>query len=232
MSLEFAVVAALTQRVGENLRGLRERIEAARPTSGQPVEIVAVTKGQGPETVAACLANGLTLIGENYADELVVKASMPELREARWTFQGRLQTNKINRLVPYVSLWQTVDSVERAGALAKRAPGAHVLVQLNLTGASGRSGVALDLGAAIVNAARDVGLRVEGIMGVGPDPTEPGWIPDHSLSAFQSAVSLANTMDLPVRSLGMSHDFELAIHAGSTMVRLGTALVGTREQGF
>lgn len=232
MSFDAAVVAVLTERVGENLRGLRERIEAARPPSGPPVAIVAVTKGQGPETVAACLANGLTLIGENYADELVAKASMPELSEARWTFQGRLQTNKINRLVPFVGLWQTVDSVERAAALAKRAPDARVLVQLNLTGASGRSGVAFDLGRVLVDAARDVGLRVEGIMGLGPDPAEPGWIPDHSLTAFRSAVSLADSKDLSVRSLGMSHDFEFAIRAGSTMVRLGTALVGTRQQGF
>jgi PLP dependent protein len=230
MTLDPEVVAGLTGRVAQNLLSIRERMHAARsPTvSSNSIEIVAVTKGHGPETVAGCLANGLTLIGENYADELVVKASMHELSEARWTFQGRLQTNKVNRLLPYVELWQTVDTAERAAALAKRAPGAHVLVQLDITGVAGRGGAVPELGAGLVDAARSVGLSVEGVMGVGPDPSEPGWIPAHSLAAFASAVSVADALSLRVRSLGMSQDFELAIRAGSTMVRLGTALVGFR----
>ncbi len=232
MTLDSEVVASLTDQVAQNLRGLRERMDAASSPriSGGPVEIVAVTKGHGPETVAACLANGLTLIGENYADELVAKASLPELSEARWTFQGRLQTNKINRLSPYVDLWQTVDSVERAAALAKRVPGARVLVQLDLTDVAGRGGVDPEFGSVLVDAVRAVGLHVEGVMGIGPDPAEPGWTSDHSLAAFQAAVSVADAMSLRVRSLGMSQDFELAIRSGSTMVRLGTALVGLRER--
>jgi PLP dependent protein len=230
MTLNPEAVAVLSTRVGQNLSDLRERMRAAQSpkVSSESIEIVAVTKGHGPEAVAACLANGLTLIGENYAEELVVKASMPELREATWTYQGRLQTNKINRLLPHVALWQTVDTAERAGALAKRSPGARVLVQLDLTGVAGRGGVAPESAAGLVDAARSLGLRVEGVMGVGPDPSESGWIPACSSSAFQLAVSVADDLGVRVRSLGMSHDFELAVRAGSTMVRLGTALVGSR----
>ena len=132
-------MSELVSDIQTNLGNIRARL--APKTDRLSVEIVAVTKGHGADAVAACLASGLTLFGENYADELVAKAVDPRLVEARWTFQGRLQTNKIKRLIPSVTLWQTVDSDERASALSKRAPNGSVLVQINLTGAVGRGGI-------------------------------------------------------------------------------------------
>jgi PLP dependent protein len=216
----------LNGRIGSNLASLRARINAA--AGGRHVELVAVTKGQGPDIVRACLVNGLRLFGENYADELVTKANDPTLAEARWTYQGRLQTNKINRLRPYVTLWQTLDTAGRLDALASRVPRAEVLVQINVTGSEGQGGVAAPAAHALIDHARTAGLRVLGVMAVGPDPARPGWVPAQSLDAFAVAVTIADRHDLAIRSLGMSADLELAVRAGATMVRVGTALTGPR----
>lgn len=223
-------VDVLAADIRTNLRHIRARLAASTDRTG--VEVVAVTKGHGPDAVVACLKNGLTMFGENYADELVAKANDPRLFGAGWTFQGRLQTNKINRLRPFVGLWQTVDSEERAAALSKRVPTGHVLVQLNLTGAVGRGGIEPDRAAGLIERARALGLRVEGVMGLGPDPDELGWAKQRSLDAFRIAVSIADVHDLAIRSLGMSGDFELAAEAGATMVRIGTMLLGPRRAPF
>jgi PLP dependent protein len=143
-----------------------------------------------------------------------------------WTFQGRLQTNKINRLGGLVALWQTVDSVERGVALQKRVPDARVLVQLNLTGAIARSGVMLENADELMSGLAGIGLRIEGVMGIGPDGNDPKL---GSFEAFKLANDFADRHDLATRSLGMSDDFEAAVAAGSTMVRLGRVLFGSRR---
>jgi PLP dependent protein len=215
----------LTELVARNLEDVRTRIN--RAGGSDATQIVAVTKGHGPEFVLAAHRAGARLFGENYADELAVKAASPLLASSAlsWTFQGRLQTNKINRLGGLVSLWQTVDTVERGIALQKRLPQARVLVQLNLTGASQRGGVRLEDADQLMEGLKGIGLRIEGVMGIGPDSTDsnPG-----SFDAFKLAVNFADRYELVTRSLGMSDDFEAAIAAGSTMVRLGSALFGAR----
>lgn len=218
---ETAIIAA-------NLADLRRRIRDA--AAHRDVDIVAVSKGQPVTAIRAAVGAGLKMFGENYADELVEKATHPSLAGLgiRWTYQGRLQTNKINRLVPHVSLWQTVDTVERAQALARRAPGATVLIQINITGDGQRSGMAATQASAVIEASRLVGLDVVGIMGVGHDPNTPGVSADDCRRAFSDAVSVANDHGLVIRSLGMSSDFELALQAGATMVRIGSLLFGPR----
>jgi PLP dependent protein len=227
---EMAV--ALVERantIDENRKAVLRRVANA---GGSPtVDLVAVSKGQDLLAIQAAAEVGFRLFGENYADELVAKAVDPNLSRygIDWTFQGRLQTNKINRLKPHVGLWQTVDTIERAQALSKRAPGAKVLIQLNLTGAAERSGVTLSEASELIVASRMLELNVVGVMGVGPDPEDPTTLPGASESAFRSAVLVADLHDLPVRSLGMSADFEVAVRAGSTMIRVGSVLFGSRE---
>jgi pyridoxal phosphate enzyme (YggS family) len=203
------------------------------------VTLVAVTKGFGPEAVLAAVANGLTDLGENYADELVSKAAAVAAQDPgaaaaiRWHFQGNLQTNKINRLAPLVHLWQTVPSANRAASLAQRVPGASVLVQVNLVGAQNRPGCAPADVPAVVAACRELGLRTLGLMGVGPAPglvDLPREGDRDSATAFALLRQLADAEALPVRSMGMSDDFEVAIGAGSTMIRVGSFLFGRRER--
>jgi PLP dependent protein len=216
--------ADLAQQIRSNLVDIRAAIE--RAGGSDSTQLVAVSKGQSVDAISAALDAGIELFGENYADELVQKATDPKLsqRSIRWTFQGRLQTNKINRLLPHVILWQTIDTFERAEALAKRVPAATVLVQLNLTGAEQRTGTTIDGAGALIERCRELGLTVVGVMGVGPDPTPTNNA--ESETAFRSAVAIADTYGLAVRSLGMSSDFEIAVRCGSNMVRVGSRLFG------
>lgn len=213
-----SLVASIASRVAE------VRHICATNTSKE-VEIVAVTKGHDVSVIEAAYGAGLRLFGENYAEELATKARELESRcpEIRWTFQGRLQTNKINRLVPFVSLWQTVDSESRVDALARRAPGAAALLQINLTGSPAQGGVSLGEVPHLLSVAFDAGLKVLGLMGIGPAD-------DRDEAVFQRAVAVADEFDLPVRSFGMSDDFEAAVRSGSTMIRLGGRLFGPRHQ--
>jgi PLP dependent protein len=211
--------------IASSLEQIRSRIRQAGGASG--VRIVAVTKGQPLATIVAAAAAGLLDFGENYADELVAKASqIPPGNDLRWHFQGRLQSNKINRLRPFVSVWQTVDSADRITALSQRVPGAQVMIQLDSTqGRADRSGAFLGDVPLLVSLARSAGLLVTGLMTVAP-------LEEHGVGtpfeAFQALSQLADELDLVERSMGMSDDFEDAIRAGSTMIRIGSALFGSR----
>jgi len=233
--IDRELLERLTVCVGENLVKLRSRIDAAS-TGQREVVVIAVTKGFGPEAPLAALRNGLTLLGENYADELVHKARVVEAnlahafdRTPEWHFQGRLQTNKINRLVPVVGVWQSLDSSDRVRALAKRAPGASVCIQVRLTDDPDRSGVGVDGVAELVAQARASGLVVRGLMGVGPDPSVAGR--EGSEAAFTALDGLCREHGLDWRSMGMSSDLEAAVACGATHVRIGTALFGERGTG-
>jgi pyridoxal phosphate enzyme (YggS family) len=210
-------------RVRERLAVVRDRIR--RAGGGDDVVVVAVTKGFGAGAVRAAHAAGIGDVGENYAQELLgkVEALATEARDVRWHFIGRLQRNKVRHLAPHVALWQTVDRPELAAEIARRAPGAAVLVQLNLSGQLHKGGCEPAEAAAIVDRCRLAGLDVRGLMGVGPagpaEAARPG---------FRTLVTLADELGLPVRSIGMSGDLEVAVEEGSTMLRLGTALFGPR----
>lgn len=217
----------LDAHVVERLAALRARI-AATGRDPETVRVVAVTKGFGPDAVIAAVRAGLVDIGENYPDELRAKADaiagVPEAVQVRWHFQGRIQTNKLTRIAGLVHLWQTVDSERHAAAVARRAPGAAVLVQCNLTGAPERTGCALDEVDDVVGAVRALGLDVQGLMGVGPDADDPAL----SRRAFTRLRQAADRLALPVRSMGMSDDLEPALAEGATVVRVGSALFGSR----
>jgi PLP dependent protein len=202
---------------------INARIAAA---GGSGVRVMAVTKGHPPEVAIAASAAGYANLGENYAQELIAKDAAfvdAGLKRPSWHFIGRLQTNKVRQLVGIVTLWQSVDRVSLVRELAKRAPGARVLVQVDLAGLGGRGGCAPEQTADLVRVAGDSGLAVEGLMGVGP----PG-DPEDSRLAFRWLASTAEELGLPQVSMGMSADLEVAVAEGSTMVRVGTGLLGDR----
>ena len=210
------------ETLAERAAGVRRRVTAAG--SGQEVTLLAVTKGFGPEAVTAAVGAGLAEVGENYAQELVDKAdALGPAAGAVWHFIGRLQRNMVRHLAPYVTLWQTVDRAELAAEIARRAPGAAVLVQLNLSGDPGKGGCPPAASDELVGRARDLGLDVRGLMGVGPAGP-----PDAARPGFRDLVERAERLALPVRSIGMSADLEVAVQEGSTMVRVGRDLFGQR----
>jgi len=198
------------------------RAEIARRAPGREVTLVAVTKGHPPAVARAAYDEGLRALGENYAQDLLVKATeLPA--DVEWHFIGRLQRNKVKALADHVGLWQSVDRPALVKEIAKRAPGAAVLIQPNLSGDPSKGGCPRDETAALVADATERGLEVRGLMGV-------GIFGDLGATdeAFRWLVATADRLDLPVRSIGMTDDLDLALEAGSTMVRVGRSLFGER----
>jgi len=202
-----------------NLVALRERIAKA---GGANIEIVAVTKTFGIDAVDAAMAAGLTCVGENYAQECVAKL-VDHDRPPLVHFIGHLQRNKIRKLAPIVDVWQTVDRIETGVEIAKRAPGAKVMVQVDISGEESKSGCDPSDTEQLVELLSGEGLEVVGLMGIGPLAQ-----PEMSRPGFKLLRSMADRLGLAECSMGMSGDLEVAIGEGSTMVRIGRDLFGER----
>lgn len=224
--------AELVAQIEVAAAAVRSRIADA---GGDPerVRLLAVTKGHSAVAVAASAAAGLLDVGESYVQELVAKAFALESRSAlegveppqvRWHLIGRLQRNKVRQAAPHVSLWQSVDRLSLAGEIAQRAPGAAVLVQVDLTQREGRGGCPPERVPAVVEGCRDLGLEVRGLMAIGRQGA-----PEAARAGFRVVRELADRLELEERSMGMSGDLEAAVAEGSTMIRVGTALFGPRS---
>lgn len=211
---------AVTERVEE----LQQRLRALSPA--REVGIVAVTKGFGIDAPRAALAAGLTMLGENYAQELLAKneeLTPTERDQVEWHLLGRLQRNKVRALASIVSVWQSVDRTELLEEIARRAPGAKVMIQLNLSEEPQKGGASFADGPMLVELAQEMGLDVVGLMGVGAVGA-----PADSSAAFAQLVALADQLGVAERSIGMTDDLELAVAEGSTLLRVGTGLFGAR----
>ena len=204
---------------------VRERIAAAGGGE-RAITIVAVTKGFGADAAAAAVAAGLTDLGENYAAELEAKHhAVAPSGPCRWHFLGRVQRRHVRRVADAVHLWQAVDRVAAGEEIARRAPGARVLVQVNVSGEEAKHGCRVAEAPVLVESLAALGLDVRGLMAVGP--LGP---PERSRPGFRRLAALADELGLPERSMGMSADLEVAVAEGSTMVRVGRALFGPRPQ--
>jgi pyridoxal phosphate enzyme (YggS family) len=213
--------------IAERLAAVRERIAGAARASGRSpdaVTLVVVTKEVGLDAIRQALVAGAADLGENRAQELVPKAEAIA-REAthapRWHFIGRLQRNKVRASAPYVALWQSIDREDVAREVAHRAPGAAVLVQVNVAGEPQKGGCDVDAVDTLVDACRVLGCRVEGLMTVPPASGDPRPV-------FAQLRRMTDDLGLSVCSMGMSGDFESAIAEGATMVRVGSAILGPR----
>jgi len=210
--------------VRERLATVEARITAA---GGSGVAVLAVTKGFGADAIDAAVAAGCRQIGENYAKELLEKLRLvgPSTARRDIHFIGRLQSNKVRSLSGVVDVYESVDRTSLVDAIARRDHGARVLVQVDTTGDPGKGGCPAADVESLVGAAVDAGLRVEGLMTVGP--TEGG--PEASRRGFREVRRLTTELGLGVCSMGMTGDLEVAVEEGSTQVRVGTALFGWRD---
>jgi len=129
----------------------------------------------------------------------------------------------VRHLAPYVALWHSVDRVEVGAEIAKRAPGAAVLAQVNVSGEPQKGGCEPGATAVLVGALRELGLDVLGLMGVAPAGP-----PEAARPGFMHLASLAGELSLPELSIGMSDDLEVAVECGATYVRVGRSLFGAR----
>ena len=211
----------------ENLKHVGERIGAAARAAGRDpaaVTLVAVSKTVPAERVREAMRAGHDLFGENYAQELRDKAR--EVAGARWHFLGPLQRNKVKYVVGVAELIHSVDSPslldEIAAQAMKRGVVQRCLVQVNVGAEAQKSGCAVADVPALVRAfAARPSVRCEGLMCIPPDGVSPR-------PFFDNLVQLAAAEGLPTLSMGMSGDFEEAIAAGATIVRVGSAIFGAR----
>jgi PLP dependent protein len=182
------------------------------------VRLVAVTKGQSVESAREAVAAGVVDLGENDAQSLIGKAV--ELPEVRWHFLGAVQRRKVRDLAPHVAVWQTVARVEEGETIARAAPGATVLVQVNVSGLPRRNGCSWDELDGLVAALRSQELDVQGLMCVA--------VPGEEGAQFRRLATAARGLGLPELSMGMSGDWRIAVGEGATIVRIGSALFGPR----
>ncbi len=207
-------------QVAERLAVVRGRIVRA---GGVDVHVMGVTKTWGIDAVRAAAAAGCDSVGENYAQELATKfageTGLPPVH-----FIGRLQTNKVRLVAPFVDVYETVDRSSLASELARRAPGATMLVQVSTDADPDKGGCAVAEVPALVEQCGGLGLIVAGLMTVGP--TDGG--PEAARHGFRVVRALVDRLGLAVCSMGMSDDLEVAVQEGSTQVRVGSALFGPR----
>jgi PLP dependent protein len=217
-----------------NLRMVRQRIaEAARKSGRKPEDItlVAVTKKFGVDEIREAIAAGATDIGENYVQEAADKWSEVG-PAARWHFIGHLQRNKVKMAVEIFDVVQSVDTLELAKELGKRACAGgktiDAMIEVNISEESAKFGVSEQEVLALASQVSEIeGLRVRGLMGMAPflDNAEDARPYFAGLKRVWDMLPQENRVWL---SMGMSHDFEVAIEEGSNMVRIGTAIFGSR----
>jgi pyridoxal phosphate enzyme (YggS family) len=231
--------------ISENIAAVQERVaSAARRAGRDPANIVlmAVSKTQSPERIREAYRAGLRVFGENRVQEFAAKVEvLRDLENAEWHMIGHLQTNKAAKTV---ELFRTVDSVDSLKLAEKLDAAARqlgrkieVLIEVNVGGEAAKSGVAPDsreLEELLIAAPRLESLIFRGLMTVPPFTDDP----QGARPYFRKLRELRDTIasrKLPAvamdqLSMGMSHDFEIAIEEGSTCVRIGTAIFGARSK--
>jgi hypothetical protein len=225
--------------LSENLSRIQERIAAAASKSGRSpgdVTLVAVSKTRTAKEVEAAIRAGVSVLGENRVQEAEGKRASVSL-PAQWHLVGHLQRNKVGTALGLFDLIHSVDSVRLAREIGKQAGEGKVvraLVQVNVSGEVSKFGFSPDETPDRVAEIGSVeGLEVEGLMTIGahesdPEKVRPGFEKLRAISERVSAVR-QDGVRMKHLSMGMSGDFEVAIEAGATLVRVGTALFGARE---
>ncbi len=209
--------------VGKRLNAVRERIARAGRNPDE-ITIVAVTKGFGAEVCVQALEAGLRVLGENRVQEALAK--MKAVEGAEWHLIGHLQTNKVKLAAGRFALIQSVDSSHLAEALGRTDHEQPVLVEVNVAREPQKSGVDPARTLELIEVVAAL-LHLRGLMAMGPaqgDPT-PAF---EELRTLRDEAEQRTGKALPILSMGMSGDFEAAVAAGSTMLRLGQVLFGPR----
>jgi pyridoxal phosphate enzyme (YggS family) len=231
--------------IAKNIAGIREQIAAAARRAGRnsaDVALMAVSKTQPPDRIREAYNAGMRLFGENRVQEFSGKAAaLADLRDAEWHMIGHLQTNKATRAAELFAAADSVDSVKLAekldAATGKLGKKLSVLIEVNVGGEEAKSGVSADspeLQELLLVAPRLESLEFRGLMTVPPFTEDPAGARPYfrKLRELRDAIAARKLprIGMDVLSMGMSHDFEVAIEEGSTCVRVGTAIFGVRKK--
>lgn len=221
-----------------NVTAVRERIGVACRAAGRApgeVTMLLAAKTMPADRIVAAIRSGIRLVGENKVQELAEKDGVLSSVNCERHFIGHLQSNKVNQVLRYVTCIQSVDSVGLADRLQKRLETLggvlDVLIQVNTSGEVSKHGIVPDMTAHLAGqvAERDR-LRVKGLMTVGMPGDDEGPVRAsyRTLREVRDRARDITGLELPVLSMGMSGDLDIAIEEGATMVRIGTAVFGTR----
>ncbi len=231
--------------IAENLSAIHERIVSAAARAGRrpdQIALMAVSKTHPARRIIEAYEAGHRLFGENRVQEFSEKfPALAELRDADFHMIGHLQSNKAAKAVEVFHAIDSLDSVKLGerlnAAAAELGKTIAVLIEINVGGEEAKSGVAPDspeLGKILKAAASWTNLRVQGLMTVPPFTENPEGARPYFQRLRELRDRLAEqslpTIALDQLSMGMSHDFEVAIEEGSTCVRVGTAIFGEREK--
>jgi len=231
--------------IAENVGQVRERIRLAASTAGRDpnaITLMGVSKTFPAEAIREAYAAGIRLFGENRVQEFAGKAdALRELHDARWHLIGHLQSNKAAKAADLFHAVDSVDSLKLADKLndAARAAGKtlRALIEINVGGEAAKSGIAPDsaeLDQLLAEAPRLANLEFRGLMSVPPYTEDPqGARPFfRKLRELREGIAIRGLprVSMDELSMGMSHDFAVAIEEGSTCVRVGTAIFGGRAK--
>lgn len=219
--------------LSENLVGVQARLAQAAARAGRDpkdITLIGVSKTKPLEAVEAAVALGVQDLGENYAQELRDKAAAIGPTAVRWHFIGRIQRNKAKYIAPVAYRVHALETVPQAQALVARAPrGVDALVAVNVGREASKGGVLPEeLMDRLEQLQRVEGLRVHGLMALPPYLSDPEAVAPYFEEMAALLAEAQRRWAFTELSMGMSHDFEVAIRYGATHVRVGTALFGAR----
>lgn len=228
--------------IAENIQNIEENLKKTCLGAGRDpgdVSLICVSKTFSAENIMEAIVAGSADFGENYVQELVEKRNSLISRNIRWHFIGHLQSNKVKYIADWIHMIHSVDSVDLAKEIQKRAERSgrtiDILVEVNTSEEATKFGVRPDGAAALIeNVSAFPNLSLKGLMTIGPFTENK----EESRAAFRTLKQIfdrannssALKQPMTILSMGMTHDYQTAIEEGSTMIRIGTAIFGKRSQ--
>lgn len=223
-----------------NLEKVRQQIRQSAESCGRSqddVLLVAVSKTRTPEEINIAIEAGVTDIGENKVQEIMDKYD--DIKPVRWHMIGHLQTNKVKYIIDKVSMIHSVDSYKLAAEINKRAAACgitmDILLQVNSAQEESKFGISTEETEGLIMQILDSceNIRIRGLMCIAPYADDPEDIKKY-FDSVKEQYDQFSTIDHPnldfrYLSMGMSHDFPVAIEAGSNLVRVGSAIFGERD---
>ncbi|MBQ3107390.1 MAG: YggS family pyridoxal phosphate-dependent enzyme [Firmicutes bacterium] len=226
-------------QIGENIKAIQQqKAEAARRAGRNPEDIllVAVTKTYGPEAMNQAIEAGITDIGESKVQEILDK--FDSVLPVRWHMIGHLQTNKVKYIIDKVAMIHSVDSLKLAKEIDRRAAQhgltMDILLQVNAAEEESKFGVSMEDTEGLLQQilAECPNLRIKGLMHIAPAADDPEdvrvWFREVKKLYDKFGAIQHPNLDFRWLSMGMSHDFPVAVEEGSNMIRVGTAIFGQR----
>ncbi len=226
--------------IGRNLETVREQIAQAAEGCGRKAEditLCAVSKTRTPEEINVAIDHGVTDIGENKVQEIMDK--FDSVKPVRWHMIGHLQTNKVKYIIDKVDMIHSVDSLKLAKEINKRAAAKDltmdILLQVNSAQEESKFGISLEETEGLINDILEQceNVRIRGLMCVAPKADDPEDIKIYFTEVKEQFDQFGKIehprLDFQYLSMGMSHDFPVAIEAGSNLVRVGSAIFGERD---